>query len=190
MFSNNAEPDPTKERENIMAAKTDAAGRRVKTKGEPPLAAYADKDITPVMSVYAAWLEEQTGYKVDPLSVQLSGVLRSTFQKSDVNQKRIADRAAEIERENEERETRRKEREERKAAREAAAAEKAAAPKATKAAPAKASTKAAPAAKAAPTKSAPAPKRTAATKATAAKPTASRRRPAAKPAAGGAESDF
>ncbi|PXA68528.1 hypothetical protein [Cryobacterium arcticum] len=67
------------------------------TKKTPALAHYAAKEVTPVIAAYAAWLEEQTGYKVDPLSVYLASALRGTFQKSDGNQKRIADRAAELE---------------------------------------------------------------------------------------------
>lgn len=67
------------------------------TKNTPALANYAAKEVTPLITAYAAWLEEQTGYKVDPLSVYLGSALRGTFQKSEGNQKRIADRAAEIE---------------------------------------------------------------------------------------------
>ncbi|MDH6237894.1 hypothetical protein [Cryobacterium sp. CG_9.6] len=67
------------------------------TKKTPALAVYADKEVTPVIAAYAAWLEEQTGYKVDPLSVYLSSALRGTFQKSEGNQTRIATRAAELE---------------------------------------------------------------------------------------------
>ncbi|MFM9920596.1 hypothetical protein [Lacisediminihabitans sp. H27-G8] len=55
-----------------------------------PRAAHAAKPISPLMSEYIAWLKAETGYDVDPMSVQLSGVLRGTFQKSAGNQKRIA----------------------------------------------------------------------------------------------------
>ncbi|GGR28877.1 hypothetical protein ACFOE1_05210 [Agromyces mediolanus] len=61
---------------------------------KPELAAYAEKDITPVMREYIAWLEKETGYKVDPISVQLSSMLRPAFQKSPGNQKRMADAKA------------------------------------------------------------------------------------------------
>lgn len=59
-----------------------------------PRAAFAAKPISPLMAEYVAWLKTETGYDVDPMSVQLSGVLRGTFQKSEGNQKRIADAAA------------------------------------------------------------------------------------------------
>lgn len=45
-----------------------------------PLAAHAAKDITPTMQTFAEWLTTQTGYKVDPLSVQLGSALRGTWQ--------------------------------------------------------------------------------------------------------------
>lgn len=96
---------------------------------KPELAAYAEKAITPVMREYIAWLEKETGYKVDPVSVQLSSMLRPAFQKSDTNQQRLALQSA-----------RAAEREQakllRKVERENAAAEKATAgPKAEKPAP-------------------------------------------------------
>ena len=50
------------------------------TKKTPALAHYAAKEVTPVIAAYAAWLEEQTGYKVDPLSVQLGSALRAAWQ--------------------------------------------------------------------------------------------------------------
>jgi hypothetical protein len=59
-----------------------------------PRAAHAAKPITPLMAEYAAWLKAETGYEVDPMSVQLSGVLRGTFQKSADNQKRLAEAAS------------------------------------------------------------------------------------------------
>ncbi len=55
-----------------------------------PRAAQAAKPISPLMAEYIAWLKAETGYDVDPMSVQLSGVLRGTFQKSAGNQQRIA----------------------------------------------------------------------------------------------------
>lgn len=167
-------------------AKQDAAGRRVKKAGEPPLANYADKKITPVMEDFVSYIEEQTGYKVDPLSVQLSGVLRGRFQKSDFNQSRIAERKQAIVDEAEARAQRAEERaaakEEREAARAARVEAKANAPKVEKKAAAKPVAKAAaakPAAKAAPAK----PVAKAGAKVT---PLASRRRPAAK----GVDTDF
>lgn len=33
------------------------------------------------MREYIAWLEKETGYKVDPVSAQLSSMLRPAFQK-------------------------------------------------------------------------------------------------------------
>lgn len=173
-----------------MAAKTDVAGRRVKKAGEAPLASYADKDITPVMTDYVTWLKEQTGYDVDPLSVQLSGVLRGTFQKSSFRQEKLAAREREIVEEREARAKRAEERAARKVERETAKAAKAAEPKAEK--PAKAEKpvvkKAAPAAKTA--KTAPAAKRPVAKASASAKAApVARRRPAAA-AKGGVEADF
>lgn len=65
-------------------------------KPTPTRAALTAKPITPVMAEYVAWLEAETGYKVDPMSVQLSGILRPTFQKSAGNQKRLAETAARV----------------------------------------------------------------------------------------------
>ena len=59
-----------------------------------PRAAQAAKPITPLMADYVAWLKKETGYEVDPTSVQLSGVLRAEFQKSEGNQRRMAEAAA------------------------------------------------------------------------------------------------
>ena len=163
-----------------MAAKTDAAGRRIAKKGEPALANYAEKDVPTVIQGFAEWLKAETGYEVDERSVYLASSLRGTFQKSEGNQKRIADRAAEIEQEKldrvakaEERAAAKVARDEAKAARaaerEAAAKQKviddAAEAKVAKAAPKAPAAKKAPAARA--------------TKATPAKPAApTRRRPA------------
>ena len=85
------------------------------TNTKAPRAAFAAKPISPLMAEYVAWLKTETGYDVDPLSVQLSGVLRGTFQKSAQNQARIAQVAERLAAEE-------KARAERKAAREAKAA--------------------------------------------------------------------
>ena len=163
-------------------AKTDVAGRRVKKAGEPKLASYADKTITPVMQDFSDWIEQETGYKVDPMSVQLGSALRGIFQKSDFNQERIARRAEERAAEEQAKLDRAAEREEARAAKEQAKAERAAA---KAAAPAKTATKAP--VKASAKTPAKAPAKTAAAKPAAkasAKPTAkvtplaSRRRPA------------
>jgi len=114
------------------------------------LTEYPAKPISKVNQDYVDWLEAETGYPVDPITVQLASNLRGVFQKSAGNQKRIADAAAE-------KAAADAVREERRAAREAAALAKAAA---VKAAPAKAPTpaKAKPAPKkAAPVKRAPKP---------------------------------
>jgi len=55
-----------------------------------PQAHRTTKAITPVMQDFLAYIEQQTGYKADPMSVQLGGLLRGEFQKSEGNQKRIA----------------------------------------------------------------------------------------------------
>lgn len=138
-----------------MASKTKAAA-----KATPPLAHLLDKDITPTMDRYAKWLTDQTGYEVDPISVQLAGSQRGQFQKSDLNQQALeANRKA--------REEAIKAREERKAERAEAAAAKAAAKAEGKSTTKRGSTKAEPA----PTKG---------KAATPAKPGPTRRRPAAK----------
>jgi sRNA-binding protein len=85
---------------------------------------------------YAQWIEEQTGYKADPMSVYLGSQLRGTFQKGDANQARIAQAAKD-------RAAREDAKAKAKAAREAAAAAKAAEPKTDKPV-AKAAPKAAP----------------------------------------------
>ena len=175
-----------------MAAKTDIAGRRVKAKGEPQFANYADKDIPAVINEFVAFLEAETGATIDARSVYLGSALRGTFQKSEGNQKRIAERAAEIEQEKIDRVKNAEERAARKVQREAdrktkaeekvAAAKEAAAEAKVAAAEAKAAKAAAP--KVAPVKKAPV---KAAAK-TPAKPAAPARRRPAKPAT--EESDF
>lgn len=59
-----------------------------------PRAALAAKPISPLMVEYVAWLKAETGYDADPMSVQLSGVLRGTFQKSPAHQLKLSDAAA------------------------------------------------------------------------------------------------
>ena len=70
--------------------------RKPSRKATPPLAHYAEKDVTPVIEEFAAWLTEQTGYEVDLRSVYPGSSLRATFQKSEGNQARIAARAAAV----------------------------------------------------------------------------------------------
>lgn len=65
-----------------------------KTQNPAPLAHRIPAEVTPVILAYSAWLEEQTGYKVDPMSVYIGSQLRGTFQKSEGNQTRLALQAA------------------------------------------------------------------------------------------------
>jgi sRNA-binding protein len=97
------------------------------TNKSAPRAAFAAKPISPVMRDYVAWLKAETGYDVDPMSVQLSGVLRGAFQKSPGNQKRIAAASARVAAE-------KAARAERKAAQQAKAAESKPKPKPNKSA--------------------------------------------------------
>jgi hypothetical protein len=60
------------------------------TKKQPAQAHRATQPITPVMQELVKYIEAQTGYKADPMSVQLSGLLRGEFQKSPGNQARLA----------------------------------------------------------------------------------------------------
>jgi sRNA-binding protein len=98
------------------------------SKTTAPLAHRVPTEVTDLINTYAEWLTEQTGYKVDPMSVYLGSQLRGTFQKGEANQARIAqaakDRAAQA-----------AAKATAKAAREAAAVAKAVEPKAEKAAP-------------------------------------------------------
>ena len=94
----------------------------------PALTRYVEKDISTVLQDFTSWLEDQTGYPVDPRTVSLAIDLHSTWQRGPENQKRIAEARAR-------READTVARAERKAAREAAAAEKAAASAAPKPAP-------------------------------------------------------
>ena len=96
-----------------------------KTSKTAPLAHRIPAEVSPVIAAYAEWLTEQTGYAVDPMSVYIGSQLRSTFQKSDDNQKRIADATKE-------RAAREAAKAVRKAEREAAAAKKAAGTKGDK----------------------------------------------------------
>lgn len=156
-------------------SKTDIAGRRVKTKGEPEFAAFVEKQVPERIQEFAEWLTRETGYEVDLRSVYLGSSLRGTFQKSDENQKRISARAAEIEQEKIDRQTAR---EERAAAKEKRTAERAAHANGEKLAPKTAAPKA-PAKTAAKTT---ARKPAAAKTTTKATPATTRRRPA-RPAA-------
>lgn len=90
-----------------------------KTTKAPRLAHYATKEATPTMQAYAEWLTRETGYAVDVQSVVIASWLRGEFQKSEENQRRIADAASA-------REQAKQERAERKAERERKAEERAA----------------------------------------------------------------
>ncbi len=52
----------------------------IKKTNTAPLAAQAAKDVTPTMTTFSDWLTAQTGYKVDPMSVQLGSALRGVWQ--------------------------------------------------------------------------------------------------------------
>lgn len=95
-----------------------------KTSNPAPLAHRVPAQVSPVITAYAEWLSKETGYKVDPMSVYLGSQLRSTFQKGEANQARLAQAAKD-------RAARDAEKAQRKAEREAAAAAKAAEPKTT-----------------------------------------------------------
>lgn len=60
-----------------------------KTQTNAPLAHRVPAEVSELINTYSAWLEEQTGYKADPMSVYLGSQLRSVFQKSDGNQARL-----------------------------------------------------------------------------------------------------
>jgi len=94
----------------------------------PAFEKYATKPVSAVHGSFIAWLEEHTGYPVDPQTVAIAINLHSTWQRGPENQKRIAEAKAR-------RDADTVARAERKAAREAAAAEKAAASTAPKPAP-------------------------------------------------------
>jgi hypothetical protein len=82
----------------------------------PALARYAEKAISPVTASFIEFIENETGYTPDPLSVSIALDIHGLFQKSPANQKRTADAAAR-------RAAEATARAERKAAREAKAAE-------------------------------------------------------------------
>ncbi len=138
---------------------------RTKAK-DAPRADLLEKDPSELHTTFVDYIKEETGFDADPKTVQLAVLLRMEFQRSDMNQSRLAsgkearesaaqeraDRKAERE---EKREAREAERAEKAEAREKAKAEKATAAKETKAAPAKKT--AAPAAKKAPAKTTTAP---------------------------------
>lgn len=107
------------------------------SKTTAPLAHRVPAEVSALITTYAQWIEEQTGYKADPMSVYLGSQLRGTFQKGEANQSRLQQAAKD-------RAARDAAKAKAKAAREAAAAAKAAAPKTEK-----------PVAKAAPKKVAP-----------------------------------
>lgn len=98
------------------------------SKTTAPLAHRIPAEVSPVITAYAEWLTEQTGYKVDPMSVYIGSQLRSTFQKTPANQQRIAEAAKE-------RATQDAAKAKARAEREAAAAKKAAEPKVDNPAP-------------------------------------------------------
>lgn len=99
-----------------------------KTQTTAPLAHRVPAEVSDLIATYGAWLEEQTGQKIDSMSVYLGSQLRGTFQKSEGNQARLAAAtAARIKRE--------ADRAEAQAARQAEADKKAAEPKADKPAP-------------------------------------------------------
>jgi hypothetical protein len=187
LVSKSAAQLPTKTKDAIMAARTvsatkttDAAGRRVKTKGEAPKANLLEKDISGITVPFTDYIESVTGYRPNERDVQLASVLRREFQNSEGNQARLAEAAQRKITDAEAREQRKLDREAAKEQREidrAAKAEEREAAKAAKAAEPKpekpaAKAKAAPAAKAKPAAKV-------AAKPAAAKP-AARRRPAAK----------
>lgn len=93
--------------------------RKTQTPTAPRFANYAEKEATPTMQAYADWLTRETGYAVDVQSVVLASWLRGEFQKSEENQRRIAEATNA-------REQAKQERAERKAEREQKAKERAA----------------------------------------------------------------
>ena len=64
-----------------------------KTSNPAPLAHRVPAQVSQVITAYAEWLSAETGYKVDPMSVYLGSQLRSTFQKGEANQARLAEAA-------------------------------------------------------------------------------------------------
>ncbi len=86
----------------------------------PRFANYATKEATPTMQAYAEWLTRETGYAVDVQSVVIASWLRGEFQKSEENQRRIADAASAREQAKQERAERKAERDAKREQREAA----------------------------------------------------------------------
>ena len=109
---------------NTKKRTLDAAGRRKKTANEPEEARLLEAEPTDMQELFAEWIEQQTGYKVDVRSTILASLLRAKFQKSPENQQRLADNKARREQEAIDREQRKQERAERREAKIAAAAER------------------------------------------------------------------
>lgn len=95
-----------------------------KTQTAAPLAHRVPDEVSAVIQEYSAWLQEQCGVTIDPLSVYLGSQLRSTWQKSPERQDELKAEAKA-----------RAKREADKAARKAEREAKAAEPKAEKPAP-------------------------------------------------------
>lgn len=55
-------------------------------------AAIVDREPTALHKNFAQWIEDETGYKPDLKSVQIAASLRIKFQRSDMNQKDLAER--------------------------------------------------------------------------------------------------
>ena len=87
------------------------ARKTTQTPTAPQFAHYAEKEATPTMQAYADWLTRETGYAVDVQSVVLASWLRGEFQKSEDNQRRMADAATAREQAKAERALRQAERE-------------------------------------------------------------------------------
>lgn len=66
------------------------------SKPAPALARYADVEASALIASYCDWIEEQTGRRPDPWSVYVGSQLRGKFQKSEGNQKRLAEQAARL----------------------------------------------------------------------------------------------
>jgi len=60
------------------------------SKTTAPLAHRVPAEVSDLINTYATWLTTETGYTVDPMSVYLGSQLRSTFQKGEANQARLA----------------------------------------------------------------------------------------------------
>lgn len=90
--------DSTKENtmsKNTPAAGTAAAAAAVEARANKnTFAERAASEPTELHKAFAAWLEEQTGVKVDLKTVQLATTMRMDFQRSDENQAHLAERKA------------------------------------------------------------------------------------------------